>query len=254
MHRVMRDSLYQAAALLPDTESLPPGGIGGRLSKGHINYDPFAATLDCLTQAMQARSVYTVSYRAALHRQEKTWQYASLRLLAYRESLFVQGHMVTDDGPVGRLFDDMTLLALHRITACHATGRSSAALPDIPAPSGEGLGIREMEEESFEVRVRFAPEAATYAAERRWSRDQRCEMHDDGSVTLPIRAHNEAECLSRVLGFADRTQVLAPDWLRREIKKTVFAMARLYHTPRKPADTAESGGSPAAACSLRLRE
>lgn len=160
MHRVMRDSPYQAAALLPDTESLPPGGIGGRLSKGHIDYDPFAATLDCLTQAMQARNVCTVSYRAALHRQEKTWQYAPLRLLAYRESLFVQGHMVTDDGPVGRLFDDMTLLALHRITACHATGRSSAALPDIPAPSGEGLGIREMEEEPFEVRVRFAPEAA----------------------------------------------------------------------------------------------
>lgn len=40
MHRVMRDSPYQAAALLPDTESLPPGGIGGRLSKGHIDYDP----------------------------------------------------------------------------------------------------------------------------------------------------------------------------------------------------------------------
>lgn len=153
-----------------------------------------------------------------------------------------------------RLFDDTTLLALHRITASRVTGRSSAALPDIPAPSGEGLGIREMEEEPFEVSLRFAPEAATYAAERRWSRDQRCEMHDDGSVTLPIRAHNEAECLSRVLGFADRAQVLAPDWLRREIKKTVYAMTRLYHTPHKPADTAESGGSPAAACSLRLRE
>lgn len=112
----------------------------------------------------------------------------------------------------------------------------------------------EMEEEPFEVSLRFAPEAATYAAERRWSRDQRCEMHDDGSVTLPIRAHNEAECLSWVLGFADRAQVLAPNWLRREIKKTVSAMARLYHTLRKPADTAESGDSPAAACSLRLRE
>ena len=68
MHRVMRDSLYQAAALLPDTESLPPGGIGGRLSKGRIDYEPFAATLDCLTQAMQTRNVCTVSYRAALHR------------------------------------------------------------------------------------------------------------------------------------------------------------------------------------------
>lgn len=112
----------------------------------------------------------------------------------------------------------------------------------------------EMEEEPFEVSLRFAPEAATYAAERRWNRSQRCEMHDDGSVTLPIKAHNEAECLSWVLGFADRAQVLAPDWLRREIKKTVYAMARLYHTPHKPADTAESGGSPAAACSLRLRE
>ena len=112
----------------------------------------------------------------------------------------------------------------------------------------------EMEEEPVEVSLRFAPEAATYAAERRWSRDQRCEMHDDGSVRLPIRAHNEAECLSWVLGFADRAQALAPDWLRREVKKTVYAMARLCHTPRKPADTAESGGSPAAACSLRLRE
>lgn len=138
MHRVMCDSPYLAAARLPDTESLPPGGIGGRLSKGHIDYDPFAATLDCLTQAMQARSVCIVSYRAALHRQEKTRQYASLRLLAYRESLFVQGYMVTDDGPVGRLFDDMPLLALHRITACHATGRSSAALPTSPHRPARG--------------------------------------------------------------------------------------------------------------------
>lgn len=246
MHRVMRDSLHQAAALLPDTESLPPGGIGGRLSKGHIDYGPFAATLDCLTGAMRERQICTVSYRAALHRQEKTWQYAPLRLLAYRENLLVQGYMVTDEGPVERLFHDPTLLALHRITACRVTGRSSAALPDIPAPSGEGLGIMATEEEPFAVSVRFAPEAATYAAERRWSRDQRCEPHDDGSVTLHIKAHNEAECLSWVLGFGDRAQVLAPDWLRREVKKTVHAMTRLYRSPRKLANMAESGGLPAA--------
>ena len=42
----------------------PPGGIGGRLSKGHIDYGPFAATLDCLTEAMQTRNICTVSYRA----------------------------------------------------------------------------------------------------------------------------------------------------------------------------------------------
>ena len=102
------------------------------------------------------------------------------------------------------------------------------------------------EEEPFAVSVRFAPEAATYAAERRWSRDQRCEPHDDGSVTLHIKAHNEAECLSWVLGFGDRAQVLAPDWLRREVKKTVHAMTRLYRSPRKLANMAESGGSPAA--------
>ena len=95
-----------------------------------------------------------------MHRVMRDSPYQAAALLPDTESLFVQNHMVTDDGPVERLFDDMTLLALHRITACHATGRSSAALPDIPAPSGEGLGIREMEEESFEVRVRFAPEAA----------------------------------------------------------------------------------------------
>ena len=44
----------------------------------------------------------------------------------------------------------------------------------------------------------------------------------------------------------DRAQVLAPDWLRREVKKTVHAMTRLYRSPRKLANMAESGGSPAA--------
>lgn len=134
-----------------------------------------------------------------MHRVMRDSPYQAAALLPDTESLFVQDHMVTDDGPVERLFDDTPLLALHCITASRVTGRSSAALPDIPAPSGEGLAS--------------------------WK-----------------------------LGFADRAQVLAPDWLRREIKKTVYAMARLYHTPRKPADTAGSGDSPAAACSLRLRE
>lgn len=73
MHRVMRDSPYQAAALLPDTESL-----------------------------------------------------------------FVQDHMVTDDGPVERLFGDTPLLALHRITASRVTGRSSAALPTSPHRPARG--------------------------------------------------------------------------------------------------------------------
>ena len=67
--------------------------------------------------------------RAALHRQEKTWQYAPLRLLAYRESLLVQGYMVTDEGPVERLFHDPTLLALHRITACRTQLRRPAGHP-----------------------------------------------------------------------------------------------------------------------------
>lgn len=232
MHAVMRDSLNQAAALLPDTEHLPVGSIGGRLSKGNIDYTPFAATLDCLTEAMHARRVCTVSYRSARHRPEKRYQYAPLRLLAYRESLLVYGYVVTDTGPVECLFDEPTPLALQRITACETTGRGSAALPDIPLPTGDGLGIMETGEEPFALSVRFAPEAATYAAERQWSRDQRCESHEDGGITLHITANNEAECLSWVLGFGDRAEVLAPDWLRKEIKRTVYATARLYHSPR----------------------
>lgn len=254
MHRVMCDSPYQAAARLPDTESLPPGGIGGRLSKGHIDYDPFAATLDCLTQAMQARSVCTVSYRAALHRQEKTWQYASLRLLAYRESLFVQGYMVTDDGPVECLFDDTTLLALHRITASRVTGRSSASLPDIPAPSGEGLA-------SWKWKKNLSKSAC--ALPRR-PPPMRPNAAGAGTSVAKCMTTVPSRCLS---GRITKRSVFPGCWAlltgprcwprtgcAGRSKKTVSAMARLYHTPRKPADTAESGDSPAAACSLRLRE
>ena len=73
MHRVMRDSPYQAAALLPDTESL-----------------------------------------------------------------FVQGYMVTDDGPVERLFDDTTLLAC---IASRPVASPDAALPPCrPSPHRPARG------------------------------------------------------------------------------------------------------------------
>lgn len=181
-----------------------------------------------------------------MHRVMRDSPYQAAALLPDTESLFVQGYMVTDDGPVERLFDDTTLLAC---IASRPVASPDAALPPCrPSPHRPARGWHH----GNGRRIFRSPRALCPGG--RWSRDQRCEMHDDGSVTLPIRAHNEAKCLSWKLGFADRAQVLAPDWLRREIKKTVYAMARLYHTPHKPADTAESGGSPAAACSLRLRE
>ena len=226
MHKEMEISLRQAVAFLPHGSQDLPDHIGTNLSKGRIDYKPFQATLGIVLQAIRDYRVCEITYKGAALAQEKTFDFAPRLMIAFRESLLVQGFIVNAKGSALPLYEKPTTLALHRIKACTAT-RREACVPDIPEPDNTAFGI--MEGEPFTAEVRFAAAAAAYVAERQWSAQQSIEHLEDGSLTLHVQGQSVPEFLSWVLSFGKTAEVLSPVWLRNKVGDTVGELYALYH-------------------------
>ena len=228
MQREIQSGLGQMAALAPKGSAGLLSGIGAGIAKGRIDYAPFREIIHALTQAIREKKACLVRYRAAGSGEEKEYAFAPKRLLAFHEGLYADGwHVtVTAGGSVEQRFGDATRLAVQRMRSCVLTGHSAASLPDPPMPGGASFGF--VEEEPFDAVIRFAPSAADYAAERKWSAGQAMERCEDGSLILRAAMGNEFECLSWVLGFGESAEILEPDWLRKDMKALLGRMRRLY--------------------------
>ena len=224
MRAETQSSLSQAVSFLPgDSQGLPPS-IGASLSKGRIDYTPFQKIISSLMKAMHQRRVCQIDYVSAAGRDKKRYAFAPVRLLAYHECLYAEGWRVTERDPVAPVYDDPLRLAVQRFRECRVTARQADALP--PLPENRAMGV--IQDEPFPVRVRFTAEAATYVAERQWSEDQKVEPQEDGSIILTASMSSAPECLSWLLIFGDQACLLEPEWLVRDLKKTVRAMLKQY--------------------------
>lgn len=239
MQAQMQKSLEVAVSYLPPGSQKMPGSVATSLAKGRIDYEPFQMYLETLIKAIQANRICLVRYRRAINKPEREYDYAPKRLVAYREGIFVLGHIVTDKGTPLPMHDEPTPLALHRMTGCFLTRRTSEHVPDVPSPPQEALGIMNWGE-PFEVVVKFAPSAATYVAERQWSANQQSEICEDGALLLRVQVANEPECLSWVLGFGTAAELLEPEWLRKKLASEVEEMFARYKGMRECADASET--------------
>lgn len=227
MQAQMQKSLEVAVSYLPRGSQKMPGSVAASFGKGHIDYAPYQGFLETLMRAIRSNTVCVVRYKRALARPEKEYDYAPRRIVAYREGIFVLGYMVTDRGTAVPLHDGPTPLALHRLTGCALTRRSSEKVPDVAPPTGEAMGVMTTGE-PFEVVARFAPSAATYVAERQWSARQEVTPCEDGSVLLRVQVANEPECVSWLLGFGKAAEVLEPAWLRDRLAAELREMLAKY--------------------------
>lgn len=225
MQRETRASLSQAASFLPNDASVSLG-MGASISKGRIDYTPYQAFIATLITAIREKKVCSISYRPSLMGKEKKHSFAPKRLLAYHESMYAEGYLVTDEDPVELRYDDSSKLAIHRMTSCTKTERSSKDVPDVPLPTHEAFGF--MDGEPFSVKIRFSSHVATYVAERQWSNDQHIEMNDDGSVILHAQMYNIEECIAWILGFGNDAEILEPSELRKEIFEEIKKMYNKY--------------------------
>ncbi|MHB8418777.1 MAG: helix-turn-helix transcriptional regulator [Myxococcales bacterium] len=75
------------------------------------------------------------------------------------------------------------------------------------------------------VRLRFAPAAARWAAERVWPGQKTLTTHLDGSATLTLRLAATPDFVAELLSFGSRVRVLAPKHLAETVAREHFAAA-----------------------------
>lgn len=195
-------------------------------TKGYIDYTPYQGMIDTLLRAIREQKVCIVRYQARRHQEPREFEFAPKRLDSLRESMFINGWVVTEKGRAEAKGEKPTIMALQRFHEVTLTRRSAAHLPEVPPGESDGFGIINFE--PFRVRTRIDKKAATYAAERIWSPDQKITDNEDGSIILEITAHNEYEVVSWVLSFDTAAEVLEPKWLREKMAETVKSLAKRY--------------------------
>ena len=80
---------------------------------------------------------------------------------------------------------------------------------------------------SYEVEVRFTPDAADLVTETTWHPTQSAHRHADGSVTLSFRIDGLEEVVYWVLGWSGRAAVVRPPELREMVLKNLLRAVEL---------------------------
>ncbi len=204
--------------------------VGIVYTKGFIDYAPHQKNYESLLQAIQKNKVCKITYRRKLPETRRTFCFAPMRLVIYRESIFFVGWEVTDSGKVKNIYDNALSLYLQRFVDVALTNRQSLGLPNPPtAQVGNGQGpFGTVFGDPFTVKVLFSPEASDYVYDRQWSSKQKIAVKDDGSLELSFDAQNKVEVISWILGFGRKVKVLEPDWLINDIKEEVSKVLNSY--------------------------
>ncbi len=80
----------------------------------------------------------------------------------------------------------------------------------------------------MDFKIKVSAVAANWVIEDPWHPEQKIDRHDDGSITLTVKAAHELEIIPRVLALGPEAEVLAPKSTREAIKARVEKMAEVY--------------------------
>ena len=230
-------TLLHATTLLDDQDQRSSAfqAIAQSAVKGGIDYTPFQGLLKKIEDAINKRKVCQIEYKAPHHKNSKTYHFVPIRLIPFRETLYVRGFEVESRGSVEPI--RVMTFPLHRFRDVQLTPR------DMPEKTANAYKV-ELEDTGafgiinkapFTVEVRFTtPTASEYARERTWSPDQVITPAEDGTCTLRFTAQSEIEVVKWVLGFGADAELLAPENLRQKvIDEHRAALGRYETSPAK---------------------
>lgn len=221
----IEQTIAKATVLLPDfgdrSEALV--SLARNYSKGVIDYSERQEMLQTLLEAIQKHLICEVGYRASSNKTSQM-AIAPLRLIAYRDGLYVKGRLEKALASPDGYFDP--ILAVHRIESFRVTDRTFERPKNRSKRNGRTFGF--MPGEAFAVKVRFKQPAACYVAERVWSDGQKLTPRRDGSLDLQFTATSQPEVISWVLSFGREAELLEPAHLRQQIAAICTEITGVY--------------------------
>jgi predicted DNA-binding transcriptional regulator YafY len=190
---------------------------------GKASFKPHAAyrgIIDAVNRAISQRRRLDMTYRAMRDQAETRRRVAPYRLLFFDGAFYLIGYC--------GLRQDIRVFALDRIKRLDLTDEPF----DLPAD----VILDDFLKSSFgvflgpptKVRVRFAPETAGYVAEKTWHASQKLLPQKDGSMIFEAEVAGTEEIKRWILTWGAKAKVLAPDFLRQEIRREAEKMLKTY--------------------------
>ncbi|RPI46633.1 MAG: WYL domain-containing protein [Betaproteobacteria bacterium] len=143
------------------------------------------------------------------------------RLVHYRDNWYLDAYC--------HVRDDLRSFSVDAIRSAAMLDAAAIDLPDdeLDARLGSGYGIFSGKDVAW-ARLRFTPERARWVAAEQWHPRQRTQFEPDGSFILELPYSDPRELVMDVLRHGAEVEVLDPDRLRDEVRRTVESMHARY--------------------------
>lgn len=184
----------------------------------HINQE----VQDAVYEALQTERMLEITYQAISTATEKTYPVHPLAIVVRDSTIYLVGRI--------RDYDDVRILAVHRITKATILERQAIIQPSFAIDDY-------LEENSFQItngsgsislQLAITPPLARFFAETPVSADQGIRETPDGNHVLTATVPDSVQLRSWVLSLGEAASVLAPAGLRAEIKAAAARMLRQY--------------------------
>ena len=232
---LLGEELFQEATRALEKSQALLAGDGGRSERhfavfrpGTIDYTPHQATIKTLIQAMEERRILKLEYKPLGEPRSKTRYVKPLKIFSHRETMYLHARLARDPGKRGPAPDREPLLAVHRIEAAALTDRRYDFPKDYDFEAAFNRHFGLIKKDVFEVEAEFYGDAATYAAERTWSPDQRLRWLDPQTLRIVFTASSEWEVLAWILSYSEGARLLRPEPLAERLREILGRMAALY--------------------------
>ncbi len=208
-------ALNKTTALLPNKEDCTTAldSICAVSVKGVIDYTPFQDIIETTLRAIRDRNICEITYQGPYRPEPRISHFAPIKMLSYRESLYVVGFSVTERGNPEMLYK--TTFSIQRIKSITILNINHNF--EILEDDKKNFFFGFMENEPFLVSVRFTSQVAQYIKERKWSDNQIIKEHRDGSVLLEFMAQSAPEVISWILSFGKEAKLIKPKRLKQQI-------------------------------------
>lgn len=195
---------------------------------GTIDYTPQHQIIHTLIDAMEKQKVCRLTYQAIEAPRPKTFHIKPLKLFSYHDAIYLHAQKAKEPGKPYRAPKYDPLLAVHRIKAAVMTDVTFQPENfDFEKTFNQHFGV--IKEEAFEVEVAFTGWAAAYVAERRWSPKQEIIHKGKDKIILKLASSSRPELMGWLLSLGAGARVIKPDWLVKEMKAKMAAMAQCYN-------------------------
>jgi predicted DNA-binding transcriptional regulator YafY len=233
-HMLGKKLFEEATRAIAKTQALLPGEPAGDahhfgvFRSGTIDYTPCHEIICNLIEAMEARKVCRITYKAAFNRRPKTFHIKPLKIFTFRDTLYLHAQRAKEPGKPYHAPDYDPLLTIHRIKQVIITERGFdyPAYFDFEKAFNKQFGL--MKDEAFEVEVEFTGWAAQYVSERSWSPTQNIKKVGKDKIRLCFTASSEPELISWVLSFGAEAKLCNPKHLVSYMSRVIQKVDIIY--------------------------